>query len=110
MARSEGFLYKGSLARGSRVLALGDFDQAPVDDYFQLPRLDVLLREDGGEHVVGLLGRTLLLFLLLLLVQLGMPWSDPSSPFRQPCSFRSHLQLLLYYPDPVELPSLLLLD
>jgi hypothetical protein len=32
----------------------------------------MLLREDGGEHSVWLMGRTLLLILLLLLVQLGL--------------------------------------
>ena len=72
MARSEGSLDGKDLVRGSRVLALGVFDRAPVDEYFQLPRLVMLLREDGGEHVVWLMGRTLLLILLLLLVQLGL--------------------------------------
>ena len=42
---------------------------APLVDLCQLPRLVVLLREDGGEDVVGLLGCTPVL--LILLVELG---------------------------------------
>ena len=64
-------------ADGEHVLAEGATAEAPVLDEFdaslvdlcELPRLVVLLREDGGEDVVGLLGRTLVL--LLLLVELG---------------------------------------
>lgn len=111
-------------AHGEHVLAEGAASEAPVLDEFdaslvdlcELPRLVVLLREDGGEDVVGLLGRTLVL--LLLLVELGalldlllVGGQGPLLllPLGSLMVSLLVLQLLLDPAESVELPALLLL-
>ena len=112
-------------AHGEHVLPEGTTSEAPVLDELdaslfdlcELPRLVVLLREDGGEDVVGLLGCTLVL--LLLLVELGalldLLLVGGQGALLLLLSLGSlvvgllALQLLLVPSEPVELPPLLLL-
>ena len=49
----------------SQTLVLDEFD-APLFNLCLLSRLVVLMREDGGEDVVGLLARTLVLIFVLI--------------------------------------------
>ena len=105
-------LPKGATTKAS----IQDEFDASLVDLWQLPRLVVLLREDGGEDVVGLLGLTFVL--LLLLVELGALLDLLLVGGQGALLLLSlgslvvgllALQLLLVPSEPVELPPLLLL-